>query len=120
MGEGQEPGEVGHPVGSGSHGHRTIAHRPLVATQDGGGVELGDAAADFACELLVAEPVEHGRVADLGLDLTALLGVEAAGLAGDDGGAVLVEPAVAQRLPGGGQVTGEVVGETEELLPAVR
>ena len=48
-----------------------------------------------------------------------MLAVEAPGLAGDDHGAVLVEPALAQRCAGRRQVGGEVLGQAQQHLAAV-
>ena len=66
------------------------------AAGDGGGVEGGGAAADLADQAAGAEAVEEvGVAADVVVDEGAVLAGQAAGLAGHEHGAVLVEAPVA-------------------------
>jgi hypothetical protein len=114
----EQGGELGHGVGRGAQRDPAVCFGSGAAVDHGGRVEgvgeslgLGDQAP--VAPALVAVAAVGQRCAQLRIDDRAVLGGQAGGLAGDDGGAPLREPG-SHRGQGVRHLASQRAGESEE------
>ena len=116
----EQRAEPGHRVGRRAQSGVAVGLRAPTPFGDGRGLEPADEVVELADELAVADRVDLGEVTcDLLVDGAPMLGGHAGGLALDQAGLPLADPACPQQREGVGQLVAQRSGEAHLPLPAV-